>query len=63
MPIPNFYSWSEGFEDCLEIGCGCSVNRFLRFWNSINKQHPWESNPWVAVYEFKQIHNAVRGEE
>jgi len=26
---------------------------FERLWNSINKDYPWESNPWVWVYIFE----------
>jgi uncharacterized protein YhfF len=29
--------------------------RFADLWDSINKEHPWSSNPWVWVYEFKPI--------
>lgn len=29
---------------------------FKELWQSINgKKHPWESNPWVWVYEFERI--------
>jgi len=29
---------------------------FIRHWNEINgKKHPWDSNPWVWVYEFERI--------
>jgi len=29
---------------------------FQNLWQSINaKKHPWKSNPWVWVYEFKRI--------
>jgi hypothetical protein len=29
---------------------------FIDLWNSINgKTYPWESNPWVFAYSFKQI--------
>ncbi len=29
---------------------------FQTLWDSINaKKHPWESNPWVWVYEFERI--------
>jgi len=31
----------------------CSA--FKRLWNSINKDYPWESNPWVFVYSFKRV--------
>lgn len=27
---------------------------FSSLWNSIYKKHPWKSNPWVWVIEFKQ---------
>ena len=31
---------------------------FARIWDSINgKKHPWESNPWVWVVEFKRLAN------
>jgi uncharacterized protein YhfF len=28
---------------------------FRELWDSINKKHPWESNPWVWVISFKRI--------
>ena len=29
---------------------------FQTLWQSINaKKHPWDSNPWVWVYEFERI--------
>lgn len=31
-------------------------NAFKSLWQSINgKKHPWDSNPWVWVYEFERI--------
>ncbi|NQD71651.1 hypothetical protein HP439_13055 [Sphingobacterium shayense] len=30
-------------------------NSFRSLWTSINGSESWESNPWVWVYEFKQI--------
>jgi hypothetical protein len=46
----------EGLELCIEEGCGCIRNRFMRLWDSINgKTCPWESNPWVWVYEFRRV--------
>jgi hypothetical protein len=31
-------------------------NGFANIWDSINgKKHPWESNPWVWVIEFKKL--------
>jgi len=29
--------------------------RFQSLWNSINKKHPWASNPWVWSIEFKRL--------
>ena len=32
------------------------INSFKSLWDSINaKKHPWESNPWVWVYDFERI--------
>ena len=28
---------------------------FKKLWDSINKEHPWASNPWVWRYEFKRV--------
>jgi len=31
------------------------IDEFRNLWDSINgKKHPWESNPWVWVYEFQE---------
>jgi len=40
------------------------VNRvnFMRLWNSINKDYPWESNPWVFRYKF-EFTNEFSGHE
>jgi len=35
-------------------GCFPRID-FETLWDSLNKKHPWESNPWVLVYEFKRI--------
>lgn len=33
-----------------------ALARFRGLWDSINaKKHPWSSNPWVWVYEFKVV--------
>jgi len=29
------------------------VEQFAQLWNSINKDYPFESNPWVFVYTFE----------
>lgn len=32
------------------------ISSFQTLWQSINaKKHPWDSNPWVWVYEFERI--------
>lgn len=59
---------AEGITDggCLECGnhepCGCSNpnpdarDAFIYLWDSINsKRHPWASNPWVWVIEFRRL--------
>ena len=28
---------------------------YCHLWNTINKDHPWETNPWVWRYEFKLV--------
>lgn len=55
---------SEGFA-LVGYYCGCPAcdtknhsyyggrNHFKEYWNSINKDYPWESNPWVFTYTFK----------
>ena len=36
--------------------CICYRDGYRKLWDSINKKkHPWESNPWVWVLEFKLI--------
>ena len=34
-------------------GCFPRID-FETLWDSLNKKHPWESNPWVWAYEFKR---------
>jgi len=29
--------------------------KFKELWNSINKDYPWESNPWIFKYEFELV--------
>ena len=47
-------------EDCLAEGVNpyrmnrC-LNGFRILWNSINKDYPWESNPFIFRYEFEYI--------
>ena len=36
-----------------------AVGSFRQLWDSINaKSHPWQSNPWVWVIEFKKVENS-----
>ena len=38
------------------LRCGGYIPYLAELWNSINgKKHPWSSNPFVWVYEFKRI--------
>ena len=59
---------SEGITDggCLSCGnpepCGCcnpkpdARDSYIWLWHKINgKKHPWSSNPWVWVVEFKRV--------
>ncbi len=51
------------FDDALAEGMEHSIimhnpidDLFVPLWDSINyKKHPWESNPWVWVIEFKRL--------
>ena len=40
-------SMAEGYSDW--------ADDFMIAWDKINKKHPWESNPFVWVYEFERI--------
>ena len=41
-------------------GCFSERTQFSRIWDSINgKKHPWESNPWVWVIEFKPLNTSM----
>lgn len=31
------------------------AENFQKLWNEINPKHPWSSNPWVWVVEFKRV--------
>ena len=42
---------AEGFYDSQDSVR--STVRFMDFWDSINKDYPFESNPWVFRYEFE----------
>ena len=47
---------AEGLIFTLECDGSIMRTEFKNLWDSINgKKYPWESNPWVWVYEFKRI--------
>lgn len=42
--------------NCLDAVIITSTDHYRRLWDSINgKTHPWSSNPWVWVIEFRRI--------
>lgn len=56
---------AEGIKKCKHkkvsdvILCGCSLNEFIRLWDSTIKnqdidQYGWDANPWVWVIEFER---------
>ena len=45
----------KDYEDKKSPGLGKARVSFATLWDSINaKKHPWESNPWVWVYDFER---------
>ena len=32
-----------------------AIYEYSRVWDSINKDYPWASNPWIFRYEFKRV--------
>jgi hypothetical protein len=47
----NHFHWGDKTKD----RCKTAVEAYRGLWDSINKKHPFSSNPWVWVLEFKQI--------
>lgn len=37
--------------------------QFQQLWDSINKEYPWESNPYIFVYKFKQVKEVNNGQK
>ena len=33
------------------------ISSFFSLWCLIHNEKSWKSNPWVWVYEFKQVHH------
>ena len=51
-----YYKDYNDTTDWPEVGWMHASTSFETLWQSINaKKHPWESNPWVWVYEFERI--------
>jgi hypothetical protein len=50
-----FYRHGAGWFYSLDsLAYGSARKAFFALWDSINAdKHPWESNPWVWVYEFE----------
>ncbi len=48
--------------DCIDEGCpqieastGLRLQWYKELWDSINPKYPWASNPFVLVYDFKNV--------
>lgn len=52
----NYLAKNNGDFGPTHFGIGQYKISFETLWDSINaKKHPWESNPWVWVYDFERI--------
>ena len=49
--FPNAVAWR--YHDGGEYWGQSGVPVFQRLWDSVNPKYPFDSNPWVFVYEFK----------
>jgi len=38
-----------------EVTYATAIEEYARLWNSLNKDYPWESNPFVFRYEFELV--------
>ncbi len=46
--------------ECGSTPCSLAIPSFRDLWDSINaEKHPWASNPWVWVVEFKRVGGAA----
>lgn len=50
--LPVTINGSEG--SAMWFGTG-AIDLFARLWNSIHDDSPWDTNPFVFVYEFQRI--------
>ena len=51
-----YYKDYNDTTDWPEVGWMHASTSFQTLWQSINaKKYPWESNPWVWVYDFERI--------
>ncbi len=39
----------------IEASCGLRLQWYRDLWDSINKDYPWSSNPWIWLYNFKLV--------
>ena len=44
-----------GTDNLDDLAVVLSIAQFGEYWDSINKDYPWESNPWVFRYQFEVI--------
>ncbi len=47
------------FKNYINDGKGSKspIDSFISLWKKINGEDSWNANPWVWVYEFKQVHH------
>lgn len=54
--FPHKNDFAYAYDENDKHGHGSARGAFHALWDSINaKTHPWESNPWVWVIDFKRI--------
>lgn len=63
----NEINLHDAFAEGCPADCGGHADSgdwFEWLWNSINAdKHPWDSNPWVWVVEFKKLDSALEAKE
>jgi hypothetical protein len=45
--VPNAFHESSSFDS--------PIKSFASFWDCASQKHPWDSNPWVWVMDFKVV--------
>ena len=38
----------------VDFQLGDTVTGFEKYWNKLHPDHPWHTNPWVAVYRWEK---------